>query len=211
MDRCRCSLRNPRRRPASPPPTCSRSSSREPRRTRRLGRRSPRDRRGLEASAMTSETTKTTKTPTNQGRRRRVPARFFERTTCVTGEVTFGGDLARRTSSDSLRFALQSEDSHVEAPAPGACKVTVSLAKAGHVIVGLRVHLGNSGSTQTPTEMIIGPAPIPAPIPAPAPAPPPESRRRDRRNRRTRRRRRRRTGGVSSPSKSARDAGTTCH
>ena len=101
------------------------------------------------------------------------PLDFFERTTCVTGEVTFGGDLARRTSSDSLRFALQSEDSHVEAPAPGACKVTVSLAKAGHVIVGLRVHLGNSGSTQTPTEMIIGPAPIPAPIPAPAPAPPP--------------------------------------
>ena len=101
------------------------------------------------------------------------PLDFFERTTCVTGEVTFGGDLARRTSSDSLRFALQSEDSHVEAPAPGACKVTVSLAKAGHVIVGLRVHLGNSGSTQTPTEMIIGPAPIPAPITAPAPAPPP--------------------------------------
>ena len=101
------------------------------------------------------------------------PLDFFERTTCVTGEVTFGGDLARRTSSDSLRFALQSEDSHVEAPAPGACKVTMSLAKAGHVIVGLRVHLGNSGSTQTPTEMVIGPAPIPAPIPAPAPAPPP--------------------------------------
>ena len=102
------------------------------------------------------------------------PLDFFERTTCVTGEVTFGGDLARRTSSDSLRFALQSEDSHVEAPAPGACKVTVSLAKAGHVIVGLRVHLGNSGSTQTPTEMIIGPAPIPAPAPAPPPgvAPP---------------------------------------
>ena len=48
------------------------------------------------------------------------PLDFFERTTCVTGEVTFGGDLARRTSSDSLRFALQSEDSHVEAPAPGA-------------------------------------------------------------------------------------------
>ena len=102
------------------------------------------------------------------------PLDFFERTQCVTSDVTFGGDLAQRVSSDSLRFALQSEDSHVEAPAPGACEVTMSLAKAGHVIVGLRVHLGNSGSTQCPTELVIGAAPTPTPNAVPkAPAPPP--------------------------------------
>ena len=103
------------------------------------------------------------------------PLDFFERTQCVTSDVTFGGDLAQRVSSDSLRFALQSEDSHVEAPAPGACEVTMSLAKAGHVIVGLRVHLGNSGSTQCPTELVIGAAPThatPNAVPK-APAPPP--------------------------------------
>ena len=103
------------------------------------------------------------------------PLDFFERTQCVTSDVTFGGDLAQRVSSDSLRFALQSEDSHVEAPAPGACQVTMSLAKAGHVIVGLRVHLGNSGSTQCPTELVIGAAPThatPNAVPK-APAPPP--------------------------------------
>ena len=132
------------------------------------------------------------------------PLDFFERTTCVTGEVTFGGDLARRTSSDSLRFALQSEDSHVEAPAPGAGKVTMSLAKAGHVIVGLRVHLDaghrprrNDHRTGADSRSRAGAAARVAP--------------RDGRNRRTRqrRRRRRRTGSVV-PLRNRRDAGTTC-
>jgi hypothetical protein len=46
--------------------------------------------------------------------------------------------------------------------------VTVSLSKSDHVIAGVRIHVGNGSSTQTPTEVVIGPPPPPA-----APAPPP--------------------------------------
>ena len=89
------------------------------------------------------------------------PLDFFERTTCVTSEVRFGGDLARRHSTESIRFALQSEDAHVEAPSPGACKITVAHSKPDEVIVGVRVHLGEGSSTQIPTEMRIGSPPPP--------------------------------------------------
>jgi hypothetical protein len=46
---------------------------------------------------------------------------------CKSYSLRFGGDLVRRTTSESLRFALQSEDASVEAPAPGPCKITAGL------------------------------------------------------------------------------------
>ena len=71
------------------------------------------------------------------------PHDFFEKTRCVTSEVRFGGDIARRLSSESIRSSLAADDAFVEAPAPGVCKVTISHAKTDQVIAGVRVHVGN--------------------------------------------------------------------
>ncbi|KAI3768455.1 hypothetical protein L2E82_19139 [Cichorium intybus] len=83
------------------------------------------------------------------------PLDFFEKTVCITGDVKLSGDAIRNGDSEGAKLSLQSEEGYIESPTPAGFKVTVSNSNPDIVMVGFRVHVGNTSANHIPSEITI--------------------------------------------------------
>ncbi|XP_023737665.1 auxin transport protein BIG [Lactuca sativa] len=83
------------------------------------------------------------------------PLDFFEKTVCITGDVKLSGDAIRNGDSEGAKQSLNSEEGFLESPTPAGFKVTVSNSNPDIVMVGFRVHVGNTSANHIPSEITI--------------------------------------------------------
>ncbi|XP_051119264.1 auxin transport protein BIG [Andrographis paniculata] len=83
------------------------------------------------------------------------PLDFFEKTVCITPDVKFSSDAIRNNDSEGVKQALASEDGFLEGPNPSGFKITVSNSNPDIVMVGFRLHVGNTSASQIPSEITI--------------------------------------------------------
>ncbi|XP_057963954.1 auxin transport protein BIG isoform X2 [Malania oleifera] len=83
------------------------------------------------------------------------PLDFFEKTVCITADVKLGGDASRNGDSEGVKQSLSSEDGFLESPTPAGFKITVSNSNPDIVMVGFRVHVGNTSANHIPSEIAI--------------------------------------------------------
>eukprot|EP01018_Ginkgo_biloba_P024431 Gb_03145 [translate_table: standard] len=81
------------------------------------------------------------------------PLDFFEKTTCITSDVKLGGDVIRNTESDGVKQNLASEDGFLEGTSATGFKITVFNSNSDIVMVGCRVHVGNTSASHIPREL----------------------------------------------------------
>ncbi|KAI5072138.1 hypothetical protein GOP47_0012244 [Adiantum capillus-veneris] len=83
------------------------------------------------------------------------PLDFFEKTTCITNDIRLGGDVLRNLDSEGAKMSLASDDGFLEGPNPSGFKITIFNSNADVVMVGCRVHVGNSSTSHIPSELRI--------------------------------------------------------
>ncbi|XP_042008662.1 auxin transport protein BIG-like [Salvia splendens] len=80
---------------------------------------------------------------------------FFEKTVCITQDVKFAGDTIRNNDSEGAKQTLASEDGFLEGPNPAGFKITVSNSNPDIVMVGFRLHVGNTSVSHIPSEITV--------------------------------------------------------
>ncbi|KAL3624091.1 hypothetical protein CASFOL_032907 [Castilleja foliolosa] len=95
------------------------------------------------------------KNKTYGGARPEFPLDFFEKTVCITQDVKFSGDALRNNDSEAAKQSLASEDGFLEGPNTTGFKITVSNSNPDIVMVGFRVHVGNTSASHIPSEITI--------------------------------------------------------
>lgn len=83
------------------------------------------------------------------------PLDFFEKTVCITADVKLSGDAIRNGDSEGAKQSLASEDGYLESPTSAGFKVTVSNSNPDIVMVGFRVHVGNTSANHIPSDITI--------------------------------------------------------
>ncbi|RZC70316.1 hypothetical protein C5167_033447 [Papaver somniferum] len=83
------------------------------------------------------------------------PLDFFEKTVCVTADVKLSSDAIRNSDSEGTKQSLASDDGFLESPSPSGLKITVSNSNPDMVMVGFRLHVGNTSSNHIPSEITI--------------------------------------------------------
>ncbi|KAL8161170.1 hypothetical protein V2J09_012659 [Rumex salicifolius] len=83
------------------------------------------------------------------------PLDFFEKTVCITSEVKLSGDAIRNADSEGAKQSLASEDGYLEGANPIGFKITVSNSNPEIVMVGARIHVGNTSANHIPSEISI--------------------------------------------------------
>ncbi|XP_010694206.2 auxin transport protein BIG [Beta vulgaris subsp. vulgaris] len=83
------------------------------------------------------------------------PLDFFEKTVCITADVKLGGDAVRNGDSEGAKQSLTSEDGFLESPSSSGFKITVSNSNPDIVMVGIRVHVGNTSANHIPSDITI--------------------------------------------------------
>lgn len=83
------------------------------------------------------------------------PLDFFEKAACITQDVKLSSDAIRNGDSEVAKQTLASEDGFLESPSPGGFKVTVSNSNPDLVMVGLRLHVGNTSANHIPSEITV--------------------------------------------------------
>ncbi|PON82110.1 E3 ubiquitin ligase, UBR [Trema orientale] len=83
------------------------------------------------------------------------PLDFFEKTVCITADVKLGGDAIRNGDSEGAKQNLASEDGYLESPSPAGFKISVSNSNPDVVMVGFRLHVGNTSANHIPSEINI--------------------------------------------------------
>ncbi|XP_057522070.1 auxin transport protein BIG [Amaranthus tricolor] len=83
------------------------------------------------------------------------PLDFFEKTVCLTSDVKLGGDAVRNGDSEGAKQSLGSEDGFLESPNTSGFKITVSNPNPDIVMVGIRVHVGNTSASHIPSNITI--------------------------------------------------------
>ncbi|XP_074308362.1 auxin transport protein BIG [Silene latifolia] len=83
------------------------------------------------------------------------PLDFFEKTVCITSDVKLGGDAIRNGDSEGAKQSLASEDGFLESSSPSGFKITVSNSNPDIVMVGIRVHVGNTSANYIPSDISI--------------------------------------------------------
>ncbi|KAA8547874.1 hypothetical protein F0562_004303 [Nyssa sinensis] len=83
------------------------------------------------------------------------PLDFFEKTVCITPDVKLSGDAIRNGDSEGAKQSLASDDGFLESPSPVGFKVTVSNSNPDIVMVGFRVHVGNTSANHIPSDITI--------------------------------------------------------
>ncbi|GER49260.1 E3 ubiquitin-protein ligase UBR4 [Striga asiatica] len=82
------------------------------------------------------------------------PLDFFEKTVCITQDVKFSGDVIRNNDSEGAKQTFASEDGFLEGPTAGF-KITVTNSNPDIVMVGVRLHVGNTSASHIPSEISI--------------------------------------------------------
>ncbi|KAL6863816.1 hypothetical protein ACP4OV_016719 [Aristida adscensionis] len=83
------------------------------------------------------------------------PLDFFEKTTCITSDVKFNSDTTKSGDSDSIKQRLISDDGCLESLTSAGFKVTISNPNPDIVMVGCRIHVGNTSASNIPSEITI--------------------------------------------------------
>ncbi|XP_062193855.1 auxin transport protein BIG-like [Phragmites australis] len=83
------------------------------------------------------------------------PLDFFEKTTCITCDVKFNSDTTKSGDSESIKQRLTSDDGCLESLTSAGFKVTISNPNPDIVMVGCRIHVGNSSASNIPSEITI--------------------------------------------------------
>lgn len=83
------------------------------------------------------------------------PLDFFERAACITQDVKLSSDAIRNGDSEVAKQTLVSEDGFLESPSPGGFKIIVSNSNPDLVMVGLRLHVGNTSANHIPSEITV--------------------------------------------------------
>ncbi|PHT57002.1 Auxin transport protein BIG [Capsicum baccatum] len=83
------------------------------------------------------------------------PLDFFERAACITQDVKLSSDAIRSGDFEVAKQTLASEDGFLESPSPGGFKITVSNSNPDLVMVGLRLHVGNTSANHIPSEITV--------------------------------------------------------
>ncbi|XP_050227128.1 auxin transport protein BIG [Mercurialis annua] len=83
------------------------------------------------------------------------PLDFFEKTVCITADVKLGGDAIRNGDSEAAKQSLASEDGFLESSSPAGFKISVSNSNPDIVMVGFRLHVGNTSANHIPSEITI--------------------------------------------------------
>ncbi|KAM6549341.1 hypothetical protein CsatB_021017 [Cannabis sativa] len=83
------------------------------------------------------------------------PLDFFEKTVCITADVKFSGDAIRNGDSEGAKQSLASEDGYLESPTPAGFKISVFNSNPDVVMVGFRLHVGNTSANHIPSEINI--------------------------------------------------------
>ncbi|KAF6169153.1 hypothetical protein GIB67_038650 [Kingdonia uniflora] len=83
------------------------------------------------------------------------PLDFFEKTVCITADVKLSGDAIRNSDSEGTKQSLASDDGFLESPNPAGFKIAVSNSNPDIVMVGFRLHVGNSSVNHIPSEVTI--------------------------------------------------------
>lgn len=83
------------------------------------------------------------------------PLDFFEKTTCITADIKLGGDILRNSDSEGVKLCLQAEEGFLEGPSVSGFKILVFNSNPELVMVGCRVHVGNTSASHIPSEFRI--------------------------------------------------------
>ncbi|KAI4346740.1 hypothetical protein L6164_007612 [Bauhinia variegata] len=83
------------------------------------------------------------------------PLDFFEKTLCITSDVKLGGDAIRNGDSEAAKQSLLNEDGFLESPTPAGFKISVFNSNPDIVMVGFRVHVGNTSASHIPSSISI--------------------------------------------------------
>ncbi|KAK7340712.1 hypothetical protein VNO77_21422 [Canavalia gladiata] len=83
------------------------------------------------------------------------PLDFFEKTVCITPDVKLGGDAIRNGDSEGAKQNLVNEDGYLESPSPAGSKISVFNSNPDIVMVGFRVHVGNTSASHIPSSISI--------------------------------------------------------
>ncbi|OVA16901.1 zinc finger protein [Macleaya cordata] len=83
------------------------------------------------------------------------PLDFFEKTVCITADVKLSSDAIRNSDSEGTKQSLASDDGFLESPSPAGFKITVANSNPDIVMVGFRIHVGNTSSNHIPSEITI--------------------------------------------------------
>ncbi|XAR51615.1 Ubiquitin--protein ligase [Bertholletia excelsa] len=81
------------------------------------------------------------------------PLDFFEKTVCITADVKLSGDAIRNGDFEGARQSLATDDGFLESPTPAGFKIMVSNSNPDIVMVGFRVHVGNTSANHIPSEI----------------------------------------------------------
>lgn len=83
------------------------------------------------------------------------PLDFFEKTTCITGEAKLSSDAVKNGDSEVIKQRLSSDDGYLEGTSSAGFKVTVSNSNPDIVMVGCRIHVGNTSPSHIPSEVTV--------------------------------------------------------
>ncbi|KAK7374677.1 hypothetical protein VNO80_08114 [Phaseolus coccineus] len=83
------------------------------------------------------------------------PLDFFEKTVCITPDVKLGGDAIRNGDSDGAKQSFLTEDGFLESPSPSGFKISIFNSNPDIVMVGFRVHVGNTSASHIPSSISI--------------------------------------------------------
>lgn len=83
------------------------------------------------------------------------PLDFFEKTTCLTCDVKFNSETTKCGDSESIKQRLTSDDGYLESLTPAGFKVAISNPNPDIVMVGCRIHVGNTSASNIPSEITI--------------------------------------------------------
>ncbi|KAG5092991.1 hypothetical protein JHK82_051769 [Glycine max] len=83
------------------------------------------------------------------------PLDFFEKTVCITQDLKLGGDAVRNGDSEGAKQSLGNDDGFLESPSPAGFKISVFNSNPDIVMVGFRVHVGNTSASHIPSSISI--------------------------------------------------------
>ncbi|KAK8459521.1 hypothetical protein SEVIR_2G160200v4 [Setaria viridis] len=83
------------------------------------------------------------------------PLDFFEKTTCITSDVKYNSETTKSGDSESIKQRLTSDDGYLESLTSAGFKVTISNPNPDIVMVGCRIHVGNTSASNIPSEITI--------------------------------------------------------
>ncbi|KAJ3693241.1 hypothetical protein LUZ60_008721 [Juncus effusus] len=91
----------------------------------------------------------------NAGANPEFPLDFFEKTMCITPDVKLSSDTYKGGDSENIKQRLVSDDGYLEGPSSSGFKITVSNPNPDIVMVGCRVHVGNTSSSHIPSSFSV--------------------------------------------------------